>query len=1023
MLKLYDTQQGLVGRDTTRYEIEKFGQYCLILAGESSCAVPFSPLSLFFAGAYNRADVLALNQTFIDASLADALTPEGLRTYDFFFDKQLRAAASLNPPLYQGEVTRLRLSFGGPINETEAGPNGPELKYPNIYVDEEDQEDDFKDWVIQYNDFFAEPDPPGISIQYYNPEAGGAEVNSLIQGDFILAGAAGVIVVIVVCLQTGSYALALVGMFNVVLSFPVGLALYHGLLGIEHSTQLNQLTLYIILGIGADDIFVLVDAWRQSALEPESVVGPPGPAGLAKRFEWVWTRAAASMFVTSATTFVAFVMTALSPIPAIGAFGTLAAIMVLVNYLGIITFYSAFLLVWHKHFAHTCCRCCCCCCYCACCRCCKCCDVLFADGCCFCCPGRPSAKVVAALEAGPKCGSEKAPQSASAVPVGGEEFGGTVPVQRSKTPATSGTATALASADKESAVTDTQSTESPSTSGNTEAPEGSLPLPSGGAEHEDRDVDEHRCMERFCYNTWAPLVYKGRWPIMVLGFFVFVASIVGTAYLSPPDQQPSGLPAESELQKAIDKFEQFPASAASFLVTVDVMYGINPEEPLQRDGIDRNEPDDFGTLRLDSTVEFAIHTAAVQRHLVEQACYGFAAATVSGQGVPFALFGDQVDCWLHDWALWRNATLGTGSMYTDFASPEAFKTNVQAWVGTLDADSTRSVVQRAGGLLGSGGRIEWVAFTFNTTIPVDSGIGQLTDFSDAWAQKMADINAAGPSGGRRGFAASGEFAWVATSEVLVSSTYESIGVSFAVAVVFLLIFSGNWIVAAIASGTIVCIVLGVLALIAAIPGLELGTVESICATIVVGLAVDYTVHLAHSFQSGGNVGRFARSRHSLFEIGVSVVGGAATSLFAAFVLFFAKLLFFQRFGQLIFTTLLLSIILSTTLFIAALMLFGPEQHPDGDLVPLAKQAWAACLSRLQGGTAADTQGTKQSEKSLAGAPSSKTQGQWQTAASQDGEGPAAPDDTGAASTAAAPLTGGDIELVHVRAATHQNSQV
>ena len=85
-------------------------------------------------------------------------------------------------------------------------------------------------------------------INFFENNLGNVEVLSLVQGDFILAGAAGVMVVIIVGLQTGSWTLALVGMLNVGLSYPVGLVLYHGLLGIQVNTTLNQLALYVILG-------------------------------------------------------------------------------------------------------------------------------------------------------------------------------------------------------------------------------------------------------------------------------------------------------------------------------------------------------------------------------------------------------------------------------------------------------------------------------------------------------------------------------------------------------------------------------------------------------------------------------------------------------------------------------------------------------------------------------------------------------------------------------------------------------
>ena len=62
--------------------------------------------------------------------------------------------------------------------------------------------------------------------------------------------------------------------------------------------------MYIILGIGADDIFVLFDAFQQS----------PRQHGSAYRLSWALRRAVSAMAVTSFTTFAAFVVTALSPI-------------------------------------------------------------------------------------------------------------------------------------------------------------------------------------------------------------------------------------------------------------------------------------------------------------------------------------------------------------------------------------------------------------------------------------------------------------------------------------------------------------------------------------------------------------------------------------------------------------------------------------------------------------------------------------------------------------------------------------
>ena len=59
------------------------------------------------------------------------------------------------------------------------------------------------------------------------------------------------------------------GMLMIILSFPVSYLIYSGICRVEMNTTLNQLVIFIVLGIAADDIFVFCDAWRQSAFVPK----------------------------------------------------------------------------------------------------------------------------------------------------------------------------------------------------------------------------------------------------------------------------------------------------------------------------------------------------------------------------------------------------------------------------------------------------------------------------------------------------------------------------------------------------------------------------------------------------------------------------------------------------------------------------------------------------------------------------------------------------------------------------------
>jgi predicted RND superfamily exporter protein len=110
--------------------------------------------------------------------------------------------------------------------------------------------------------------------------------------------------------------------------------IYQYIFQLRYFGVLHILTLYIILGIGADDIFVFYDTWKNSASKGKAIAGD-----LSTRLSWTFRRASKAMLVTSATTFVAFVATAVTPFVGIQTFGVFAATLVLVNYLIVITFF------------------------------------------------------------------------------------------------------------------------------------------------------------------------------------------------------------------------------------------------------------------------------------------------------------------------------------------------------------------------------------------------------------------------------------------------------------------------------------------------------------------------------------------------------------------------------------------------------------------------------------------------------------------------------------------------------------
>lgn len=107
--------------------------------------------------------------------------------------------------------------------------------------------------------------------------------------------------------------------------------------------------IFIILGIGCDDIFVFMDAFRQSELQPSAISG-----SLETRFAWAYNRAALAMLSTSVTTTLAFGACAFSEIWDMRCFGVVNGFMVLADFVLVITWFPAAVVFHEKHLKHCC---------------------------------------------------------------------------------------------------------------------------------------------------------------------------------------------------------------------------------------------------------------------------------------------------------------------------------------------------------------------------------------------------------------------------------------------------------------------------------------------------------------------------------------------------------------------------------------------------------------------------------------------------------------------------------------------
>ncbi|CAE7207680.1 DISP1 [Symbiodinium sp. CCMP2456] len=161
-------------------------------------------------------------------------------------------------------------------------------------------------------------------------------------------------------LMLESVFLASCGMFEIIFSLPVGMCLWVLAAWPRAASfrllfaDLRRLVIYMILGIGADDVFILYDAWLQSA-HADGV-----SHSRTTRFCWAYRRSVGAMLVTTLTTCGSFFIGATSPLPLVQSFCIFAAVVVLVDYLFCISFFASAVLVyedWMKGVGY-CCSCC-----------------------------------------------------------------------------------------------------------------------------------------------------------------------------------------------------------------------------------------------------------------------------------------------------------------------------------------------------------------------------------------------------------------------------------------------------------------------------------------------------------------------------------------------------------------------------------------------------------------------------------------------------------------------------------------
>lgn len=197
------------------------------------------------------------------------------------------------------------------------------------------------------------------------------------------------------------------------------------------------------------------------------------------------------------------------------------------------------------------------------------------------------------------------------------------------------------------------------------------------------------------------------------------------------------------------------------------------------------------------------------------------------------------------------------------------------------------------------------------------------DLYQLWNGWSAQMRRAGPSEMKATMQTSnGAWGFYYLSETLIDETYSSIYLALGLGFVILAVVGGNPIMAFFSVFTICLIVVNVFAY-TVLMGWSLGILEAVNYVVVIGLSIDYCVHMSQAYTLSHSTQRIPRVIQTFEEMGVSVLSSSLSTLGASFFMFFAPVVFFVKFAAFIFVTISLSTLYSLTFFPALLAIVGP----------------------------------------------------------------------------------------------------
>ena len=207
-----------------------------------------------------------------------------------------------------------------------------------------------QDWYIGvYEDLFTEHRPTydGVTIAGHDLGIAFRVFSTRIVSESIYIALSLLVIFVIMWIYTQSFFITSMGSLAIVFAMVIAYFIYHVVFRVPFFSYLNIISFIVVVGVGADDVFVYLDIWRHTKMMRPDV-------DIASWVDTTLKHAALAMFVTSFTTATAFYTNVLSAITALRVFGIFAGTAILMNYVMMITWLPAVIVIHDKYFNRCC---------------------------------------------------------------------------------------------------------------------------------------------------------------------------------------------------------------------------------------------------------------------------------------------------------------------------------------------------------------------------------------------------------------------------------------------------------------------------------------------------------------------------------------------------------------------------------------------------------------------------------------------------------------------------------------------